>query len=48
LTREDVDLYGMTDVVLPLPGHSVQLPQNEVKDWYADILREDGLTLDDF
>lgn len=45
---EDAGPASMQEVVLPLPGHSVRYPQNEVADWYKEILAEDGLTLESF
>lgn len=31
-------------VVLPLPGYNVEYPNNEIKDWYAELLEADGLS----
>ncbi|KAL1435854.1 hypothetical protein MTO96_010627 [Rhipicephalus appendiculatus] len=45
---EDVASASVQTLVLPLPGHSVRYPQNEVADWYKEILAEDGLTLNSF
>ncbi|KAH7938329.1 hypothetical protein HPB49_022539 [Dermacentor silvarum] len=45
---DDVASASVQTLVLPLPGHSVRYPQNEVADWYKEILAEDGLTLDSF
>lgn len=30
ITATDIDAYTIEDVVLPLPGYNVQLPDNEV------------------
>lgn len=47
LTQEDVDSgkYTMADVVMPLPGYSVDYPPNML-DYYEKLLSEVGLTLD--
>ncbi|KAL3204621.1 hypothetical protein MRX96_011610 [Rhipicephalus microplus] len=45
---EDVESASVQMLVLPLPGHSVRYPQNEIADWYKEILAEDGLTLNSF
>ena len=33
---------------MPLPGHSVKLPNNEIKLWYDEMLNKDGLSLSSF
>ncbi|KAM7539636.1 hypothetical protein Aperf_G00000021253 [Anoplocephala perfoliata] len=35
-------------VVLPLPGYEVILPENESGKWYAEILAEDSLKIENF
>lgn len=47
-TSEDVSSASLQQVVLPLPGHSVRYPENEMADWYREILTEDGLSMDCF
>ncbi|XP_078594816.1 pseudouridylate synthase PUS7L-like [Branchiostoma floridae x Branchiostoma japonicum] len=45
LTQTDVDQgnYSIHDVVLPLPGNSIQYPSNQVGEEYARVLQEDGM-----
>lgn len=47
LTQEDCDSgkYSLFDVVLPLPGYSVEYPPNMV-DYYEELLTKDELKLD--
>ncbi|XP_046960661.1 pseudouridylate synthase 7 homolog [Vanessa cardui] len=47
LTQEDIDSgkYTIFDIVLPLPGYSVEYPPNMV-DYYKELLEKDGLNLD--
>ncbi|KAF5398336.1 Pseudouridylate synthase 7 [Paragonimus heterotremus] len=47
-TVENCHQIPLTDVVLPLPGYEVVFPNNQCKQWYVDLLKEDGLTFDDF
>ncbi|KAF7256546.1 hypothetical protein EG68_06519 [Paragonimus skrjabini miyazakii] len=47
-TVENCHQIPLTDVVLPLPGYEVIFPNNQCKQWYVDLLKEDGLTFDDF
>merc|ERR1719483_79370 len=37
----------LKDAVLPMPGHKVIYPDNEMKSWYESRLKEDGLDLND-
>ncbi|XP_059153682.1 pseudouridylate synthase 7 homolog [Physella acuta] len=46
MTQENLDQYTLHDVVLPLPGHDVIYPKNEVFDWYKSALAADGLDID--
>ncbi|KAI8908466.1 pseudouridine synthase [Gorgonomyces haynaldii] len=42
VTQEDLDKYSYMDVVLPLPGSSIQYPQNEMLQKYKDYMALDG------
>ncbi|XP_028026407.1 pseudouridylate synthase 7 homolog [Bombyx mandarina] len=46
LTQEDIDSsrYTIFDVVLPLPGYSVEYPDN-MKGYYEEFLEKDGLDI---
>ena len=46
LNAEDIasGLYSLSDVVLPLPGHSVLYPVNGAVDAYAEALKSHGIT----
>ena len=49
VTAANLDSYGMTDVVMPLPGHGVTLPQHDViRGWYTELLAEDDVTMETF
>ncbi|CAH2278006.1 pseudouridylate synthase 7 homolog isoform X1 [Pelobates cultripes] len=41
--EEEAKTYTMSQVVLPMPGHSVTYPANKVGQWYRDALAKDGL-----
>ncbi|CAD5124880.1 DgyrCDS13133 [Dimorphilus gyrociliatus] len=45
ITVENVLDYSIEDVVLPLPGYDIVLPENETSQWYSEMLAEDGLSL---
>lgn len=38
--------FTIHDVVLPLPGHDVVYPDNQLKDYYRQIMANDGLDID--
>ena len=33
-------------VLIPTVGYAVKLPNNEMAEWYAEMLQEDGLSMD--
>ncbi|EGZ27046.1 hypothetical protein PHYSODRAFT_474702 [Phytophthora sojae] len=45
LTEAIVDQYSIEDVVLPLPGHAIKYPTNEVGAAYRKMLTTDGIDL---
>lgn len=48
ITQEDIDqgMYKITDVVMPLPGYDIIYPGGQIKEWYAEMLTEDGFDID--
>lgn len=46
LDEKDVENYTIYDIALPLPGFDVKYPENEVKEWYKEILEGYGLSLE--
>lgn len=42
-TPEECANYTIHDVVLPLPGHSVEYPKNAMFDKYKEMMAKDGL-----
>ncbi|CAD5218839.1 unnamed protein product [Bursaphelenchus okinawaensis] len=38
----------ITNVVLPLPSNKMRIPQNEIGEWYKEIMDKDKLTENDF
>ncbi|CAB0011656.1 unnamed protein product [Nesidiocoris tenuis] len=48
LTEPEVNNTVFTNVVYPLPGNDVEFPDNAVKDFYTEIMKEDGITMDHF
>uniref|UniRef100_A0AAV1U4N9 TRUD domain-containing protein n=1 Tax=Peronospora matthiolae TaxID=2874970 RepID=A0AAV1U4N9_9STRA len=45
LTEDNVDQYSIEDVVLPLPGHAIKYPTNEIGTAYRKMLTTDGIDL---
>ncbi|KAG8183105.1 hypothetical protein JTE90_024416 [Oedothorax gibbosus] len=48
LSAEEVDKYNIKEVLIALPGHSVVFPDNEMKDWYDEFLKEEGMVWSNF
>lgn len=46
IKKNELNKFTIYDIVLPLPGHDVTYPENDVKKWYEDLLKEDGLTFE--
>lgn len=46
LTAEEAKNTDISQILLPLPGYDILLPENEMKDWYVEMLVKDGLTLE--
>ena len=49
VTQDDIDqgIYTITDIVMPLPGYDIIYPEGQIKEWYAEMLNEDGFDIDD-
>ncbi|KAL4086223.1 hypothetical protein PRIC1_014354 [Phytophthora ramorum] len=45
LTDDNVGQYSIEDVVLPLPGHTIKYPTNEIGAAYRKMLTTDGIDL---
>uniref|UniRef100_K3WA30 TRUD domain-containing protein n=1 Tax=Globisporangium ultimum (strain ATCC 200006 / CBS 805.95 / DAOM BR144) TaxID=431595 RepID=K3WA30_GLOUD len=45
LTEENADQYGIDDVVLPLPGHSIVYPANDIGSAYEKLMKADGVDM---
>jgi tRNA pseudouridine13 synthase len=50
ITADDIaaNTYSIHNVVLPLAGHSVVLPENDIGQYIKDLLAEDNLSLEFF
>ena len=48
IESEHLDSYGIEDIVFPLPGTSIMLPENESTKLYQDMLLADGVSLERF
>ncbi|XP_046665048.1 pseudouridylate synthase 7 homolog [Homalodisca vitripennis] len=48
LTAQEAETANIMDVMYPLPGDDIRLPDNEVGSWYAELLQEDGNSMDCF
>jgi tRNA pseudouridine13 synthase len=49
VTEENIGQYSITDVVMPLIGKSVRLPENPVlKELFEQYMNEDGITIEMF
>ncbi|ORX79103.1 tRNA pseudouridine synthase D [Anaeromyces robustus] len=43
ITSENINKYSIYDIVLPMPGHDIIYPDNEIKDYYEKLLKKDGI-----
>ena len=43
VTAENMHLYGIEDIVLPLPGHRIQYPSNDIGDVITQLMGQDEL-----
>lgn len=44
ITEDNISKFTVFDVVYPLPGCDVRYPENEIGQWYTDMLAKDNLT----
>ncbi|KAI9596487.1 pseudouridine synthase [Syncephalis fuscata] len=43
ITAENIHLYTTKDIVLPLPGHHIEYPSNEIGQFITTLMEKDGL-----
>jgi len=43
ITKENIDKYTIYDIVLPMPGHDIIYPDNDIKEYYENLLKKDGI-----
>jgi len=43
INNKNINKYTIYDVVLPMPGHDILYPDNEIKDYYEELLKKDGI-----
>ena len=48
LTPEQVSSSHLSDIVLPMPGYDIQVPENCCQDYLSEILEQDGMSIEDF
>jgi tRNA pseudouridine13 synthase len=49
VTEENIDQFSITDVVMPMIGKSVRLPENqELKELFEQYMKEDDITMEMF
>jgi len=46
ISAEEAEKIPVDKILLPTPGFKVLLPANECKDWYTEMLAEDGFTME--
>ncbi|KAL0276260.1 UNVERIFIED_CONTAM: hypothetical protein PYX00_003866 [Menopon gallinae] len=48
ITAEEVNNYNIDDIVHPLPGYSISYPNNIIKTWYEELLKEEDIADEGF
>ncbi|KAF2364994.1 Pseudouridine synthase TruD [Trinorchestia longiramus] len=48
LVESEVSTTAISQVVIPGLGHAVMMPDNEITQWYKELLAADGLSMADF
>ena len=48
LSKAEASETLIEDVFLPVPGHGVAFPENEISLWYRRFLARDGFSPEDF
>lgn len=43
ITADELSNYDITDVVHPMPGYNISYPNNIIKTWYEELLKEEDL-----
>lgn len=46
LTADEAKNTEISQILMPLPGHDILMPGNEIKKWYVEMLEKDGLSLE--
>eukprot|EP00934_Nitzschia_sp_Nitz4_P000955 Nitzschia sp. Nitz4//scaffold13_size275219//24678//30498//NITZ4_000840-RA/size275219-processed-gene-0.125-mRNA-1//-1//CDS//3329535912//955//frame0 len=46
VVKSEDNTIQFSQIVLPLPGHSIQYPDNEIRQVYEDLMKQDGVAFD--